>query len=943
MGKLEDEYKRLNKAQREAVDQTEGPVLVVAGAGTGKTRVIVERISKLIDGGVDPSSILALTFTEKAAGEMLDRINAGKTGVSLDTTVATFNRFGNNLLEEYGAEYGLGRLKLLGDTGQLVFLREHLDDFNLDYFSPVSSPDSQLEVLARYISLLKQQLVTPEQYKKYADKLPQKNPEESLERQKHQELAEFFDAYLKLCRSEQVIDYDDQIYLAIEMLEGRPNILKALRERYRYTMVDEFQDTNPMQSRLVDLLAGSSQNIMVVGDDDQSIYGWRGATLANILDFKKRYPKAAEVTLIENYRSTQQILDAAYRLIQFNNPNRLEEINKINKRLHAQSKGSNLVLQHFMDYDGELTWIARDISRRLKAGEDPGSIAVLSRRNSGVDMIHEALELYDIPHRTAGINKDVYAQPGVKQLIEGLKCIADPLDNTALFHTLSGPLFGLEVSKLATLSGQANRRHQPLSRVIEQDGSTEARQALSQINKWRESAQEQGVVYVAYKLMDESGWMQRIYKRAEDPEVVREARAFDKFFRTLKEFERIAGAASVQQYVVNLPTLQAAGNNFDDGTLDIADDQVNILSIHRAKGLEWRTVYITDCTEGSFPLKNFGSGLKLPMELQANPSEADEHMAEERRLMYVAATRAKQELVLTYSDRHGSGTQRKPSRFLTELIGHEPSLEVINESVQTNLSIFAPSTAPDTAALPEKIYHDDRIHLNVSEIETWLRCPQDFYYRYVLSMPLQPAPQLEYGSLIHSVIEQIHKGRASNNIPSLDQLINEVSRELPRTGYVSRKSRERHHAQALKTVKAVYDRFIGDNLPIETEWPFTLEVADLPLTITGKIDAVYELDDGVEIRDFKTGTSVKTPEQAKSRVSGSQQLTLYALAWKNLRGNLPAKLTLDYVETGQTSSVKKQQRSLDSLETKLDAMVKQLLAGQYPPGRDHTFCMHPAK
>jgi len=933
----------LNPQQRKAVQIIDGPLLVVAGAGTGKTRVIVERIAQLVANGVDPSSILALTFTEKAAGEMLDRVNAGKTGVTLDTTIATFNRFGNGLLDSYGGEYGLSRLRLLGDTGQLVFLREHLDELELDYFAPVSNPDGQLELLTNYVSLLKQQLVTPKQYAAYASKLPGKDAAEALDRQKHQELAKFFAIYLSLCRREQVIDYDDQIYLTIEMLEARPNLLKVLRERFKYIMVDEFQDTNPMQSKLVDLLAGSSQNIMVVGDDDQSIYGWRGATLANILDFKKRYPKAQEITLIENYRSTQTILDDAYRLIQFNNPFRLEVINKIDKRLHGQSKGSALQLQHFTNYDGELTWIAQDIRRRIEAGQEPGSIAVLARRNNGVELIHEALELYDVTHSVAGLSNDIYAQPGVKQLIESLKCIADPTDSLALFHALSGPLFSLEISDLAKFAAEARRAHKTLAEIIDEDGSIEVKTALEQIDNWRQAAREQSIVYIAYRLMDDSGWMERLYRNSEDPAVLAEVRAFDKFFRTLKEFERVSGAASVQQYVINLPVLQSAGSQFDDGTLDIADDQVNVLSVHRAKGLEWQIVYILDCTEGSFPLQAFGGKLKLPLELQANPSQADEHLAEERRLMYVAVTRARQEVILTYSDRHGSNTRRKPSRFLTELIGHEPSGIVREESAQTNLDLFAPRASSEAIALPERMLVNGRLHLNVSQIETWLRCPQDFYYRYVLSMPLPPAPQLAYGSLIHSAIQQIHEGRENGKAPTLSELKAEVVQGLPESGYVSRQSRERSHAQALKTLEAVYERFTRDDLPIETEWPFTLEMTDLPLTITGKIDAVYQLADGVEIRDFKTGTSIKTPEQAKSRVSGSQQLTLYALAWQQLRGELPASLSLDFVETEQIASIKKRQQSLDTLESKLQLMVEQLHLGQYPAGRDHNRCMHPVK
>jgi DNA helicase-2/ATP-dependent DNA helicase PcrA len=235
----------------------------------------------------------------------------------------------------------------------------------------------------------------------------------------------------------------------------------------------------------------------------------------------------------------------------------------------------------------------------------------------------------------------------------------------------------------------------------------------------------------------------------------------------------------------------------------------------------------------------------------------------------------------------------------------------------------------------------DRLVLSVSQIETWLRCPQDFYYRYVLAMPLPPAPQLGYGSLIHGVIERVHRGRELGIVPELQTLIDEVVANLPRAGYDSKRSRQRAESQAARTVAVVYERFLHDDLPIETEWPFRLELQDIPLTIRGKIDAVYALDQGVEIRDFKSGTSVRTADQAKSRVSGSQQLSLYALAWQRLRGEMPAKVSLDFVETGQMHSVKKQAKSLDTLQAKLAEMVQQLQAGQYPAGRDHKRCMHP--
>lgn len=936
-------YIFLNDAQRAAVDQVDGPVMVVAGAGTGKTRVITERIIRLIQRDTPAKNILALTFTEKAAGEMFDRVSTASLGSALDATIATYNGFGSDLLQQYGSEWGLGSLRLLGETGQLVFLREHFDELGLDYFAPISSPDGQLDTLRSYVSLLKQQLVQPEVYAAYADTLPATDQAEILEKKKQQELAHFYTVYLDLCRQQQVIDYDDQIFLTIQLLRARPNILRELQERYQYILVDEFQDTNPMQSELVDLLVGKKQNLMVVGDDDQSIYGWRGATLANILDFTKRYPTTRHITLIENYRSTQSILDAAYQLVQQNNPNRLEVINKLDKRLHAQTNdGPKPIARHFYTLEAELTWIADDITRRLRTGQNPAGIAVLARRTQIVQRAHEALELHDIPHVMAGLKNDLYAQPAVRQLIEVLKSINDPFDDLALFHTLSGPLFSLPASTLATYAAQARREHTPLKQIIELSDSEPFKAALQQIATWCERSSELSVGSLAFTILQESGWKDRLYEQGNtaNEEAFLQVQALKEFFSTLKEFERIAGVASVQSYLVNLPVLQSGGGAFEDASLDISDSLVNVLSVHRAKGLEWDTVYVIDCTEGSFPMRSHGGSLTVPTKLRAVQSAADEHLAEERRLMYVAATRARHELILTYGDRHGDGAHRKPSRFLAEMLDG-PATDTRSDEDQTTLELFAPHTLPTSIQLPERMAQDGMLVLTASQIECWLKCPQDFYYKHVLEMPEPMSPVAAYGTAIHSAIQHIFEGRRNDHVPALETIEAEVKAALPRAGYQSAGIRDRAHAQAIQTVRTIYARFTREELPISIEQSFSVRIPDLPLKIVGRIDAVYQRGDTVEIRDFKTSSSVTTPEKAKDRATGSQQLTIYALAWQIKHGELPGLLTLDFVETGQMGSVRKTQRSLDSLQAKLASMVTDLHANHYPPGRDHTYCSHP--
>lgn len=935
----------LNDAQAAAVAHRDGPLLVVAGAGTGKTRVIIERIQRLISDGVDPSHILALTFTEKAAGEMLDRIGENSLSNSLDVTIATYNGFGQSLLDSYGSEWGLTNLRLLGDIGELVFLREHFDSFTLDYFAPLSNPTGQLKTLAKYVSLCKQELVLPEVYANYAAAMPTNDAADKVERQKHQEIASFYTEYQALCRAHNVITYDDQIFLTIQLLQARPNILRTIQDRYQYILVDEFQDTNTMQSRLIDLLAGERQNLMVVGDDDQAIYGWRGATLANILDFKNRYPTAKDITLIENYRSTQHILDASYRLIRQNDPNRLEVLNHLDKKLRAQtSDGPMPVAQHFFIRDQELAWVASDIANRLQHDPEAGSnIAVLARGNPMVQRVHEALELHNVPHAVVGLHSDLYKQPAVTQLLEALKTVNDPLDSTALFHTLGGPVFALPQQTLGEIAASAKRNHQSLASAIEESENDDFKAALTQLSTWREQHANITVGELAYNIITDSNWKMRLYEHADhESDAVLQGQALSEFFKTLKEFERIASVASVRSYLDNLPTLQAAGSAFDDSA-DISDSVVNVMTVHKSKGLEWNTVYVVDCKEQSFPVTGGGDTISIPEALIKNQSTADSRIAEERRAMYVAATRARRELILTYSDKISAGGTRnsKVSRFVTEMLDRTND-QPGDPTEQSNLELFAPRDLPKHVHIPSSILRDGTYLLTASQIDEYIGCPLNFYYKYILSVPEAESARASYGTAIHAAIQRINERRLrGSSAPSHNEILELVRAKMPKSGYDSARTRERLHAHVETITRTIYDRFTTEEPPIEAEQSFDVAVPDLPVRLHGRMDAVYQHANGVEIYDYKTSTSVTTPEKAKSRASSSVQLTVYAYVWQLMHGELPASLVLDFVETGQKGSIRRTQQSIETLRKNIGKMVQSMQAGEYPPGHDHTYCSHP--
>lgn len=928
----------LNKQQEQAVDIVDGSALVVAGAGTGKTRVIVERVKSLMRAGVKPENILALTFTDKAAGEMRDRLSIS---AAMDVNVHTFNGLGQELLEQYGPEWGLSDLRLLGEVGELVFVREHLDDFGLDYFAPLSSPTGQLKTLCGYVSKLKQELILPNDYTNYADSLPVSDEADELEKKKQQEIAAFYSKYMELAREHHVITFDDQIFLSIQLLEARPNILRELQDRYQYILVDEFQDTNTMQSRLIDLLASEHHNLMAVGDDDQAIYGWRGATLANILDFKKRYPKATDVPLIKNYRSTQEILDVAYRLIQQNNPNRLEVTNSLGKRLIAhRGKGAKPKVIHFYTQSSELTWIAEDIAAHIRNGADPGQIAVLARSNAMLAKVHQALDLNGVEHIVIGVQEDLYRQPAVGQLIEIMSAINDPQNSTALFHALSGPAFVLPQNELSELASNAKYEHTSLADSIKESGNKKFVEALNQIERWRSRHADVSVRQLAFDIITDSGWKARLAEREGEPEAIVQAQALSAFFKTLQEFEQISLVPSVRSYLDNLETLRSGGEVFD-GTLDVSESKVNVMSVHKAKGLEWERVYIADCVDGSFPSSHSGpKGLQIPTSLLKHHSSADERMAEERRAMYVAVTRARSTLILTYGDKvRDGGKHRKPSRFLQEMFG-DVTPEIFTQTEQINLELFTPEIGA-IPAVPSAILHNGTYTLSASQIATYIHCPRNFYYKYILNLPEPEGAAASYGTALHAAIQLISEGRLRHNVPTYAEVEALIKSKLPKRGFASEGIQQKLHTQALETAKRIYERFTTEQLPTEVEKRFVVRVPELPVILKGRMDAIYTHEKGIEIRDYKSSSAVTTYEQAKAKTINSQQLTVYALAWQLLHDELPAALTLDYVETGQMASVKRTQLSLDSLKKKLSMMVESMETGNYPLGSRHEYCSHP--
>ena len=489
MTKISMEQRILNKEQKKAVEFGDGPLLIIAGAGTGKTTVITERIKHLISSGrAKPQEILALTFTEKASREMEERVDLTLPYGVTQMWISTFHSFCDRILRNEGLAIGLDlNFKLMTEAVTIQFFRTHLFAFDLSYFRPLGNPTKFISGMIQHFSRLKDEDVGPNQYLEWVNHKFQtpkskeisksKIQNEDLEKEeveKYKELANAYRTYEELKTKQSVMDYGDLIAYTLKLFRTRKSVLKKYQEQFKYFLIDEFQDTNFAQNEIAILLSGSKKNITVVGDDDQAIYRWRGAAISNILQFRKHFPKTSIVVLTKNYRSTKEILDQSYRMIQNNNPDRLEVVEKIDKKLECVRRvnGEPIKLLYVDRVENEAEEVAKEISSFVKTSEDKQNtyswkdVAILVRANAHAEPFVRALSRNGIPYQFLGPGQ-LFRQPEVKDLICYLKVLYDIQDTVSLFRVLSMDHFQIPARDIAALISYARQKGMSLFEVCE--------------------------------------------------------------------------------------------------------------------------------------------------------------------------------------------------------------------------------------------------------------------------------------------------------------------------------------------------------------------------------------------------------------------------------------------------------------------------------------------
>ncbi len=958
----------LTPDQTAAVTHGEGALLIVAGAGTGKTTVITRRIAHLVAAKrARPSEILALTFTDKAAEEMEARVDLLVPYGFADMWISTFHAFGDRVLRGEGLALGLSTdFRVLTRPEQIVFLRENLFALPLQRLRPLGDPTKHLQALVTLFSRAKDEAVTPEEYLAFAAELADRAkgaPEDAAPREEaalQQELAACYGEYQRLLGERGLVDFGDQVLLCLRLFREHPLILEKYRERFRYILVDEFQDTNHTQWELVKLLAGRERNITVVGDDDQSIYKFRGAAISNILGFTAAYPEARRIVLRENFRSSQVVLDAAYRLIRHNDPDRLEVREKIDKRLVATApEGSTPRHLHHDTVSSEADAVARLIAGRVEAGAWAyRDVAVLVRANRDADPFLRAMNLQGIPWRFSG-NQGLYARPEVRLLLAFLRVVADPEDTVSLYYLAGSELYEMDDWQLARCAGAARRAHRSLRWILENlDGVAElqdvdvatratAEHLLKDLKEYVSLSRDRSAGEVLYQFLMRSGLLKRLTAAGSPAADVRVGN-IARFFEIVHRFADVASPeAGVPQFIQHLDLLLEGGDDPAAVEADEDAEAVNVLTVHKAKGLEFPVVFLVSLVADRFPSRGRREPLPLPDGLLHDVlASGDFHLQEERRLFYVGMTRAKRELFFTSARDYGGARAKKVSRFVLEALDLPPSEpKPYKASALETIQRHAPSVEEEPDAL-RVIPEGEILSLSHYQVDDYLTCPLKYKYIHVLRVPIREHHSVVYGKALHEAISlylrrklaQARGDTTPGGAVTEAEVLAAFEEVWQSVGFLSRE----HEDLRLEEGRAVLRRFLAEEertgiIPTVVEQPFTFLLGTTK--VVGRFDRVDERDGRVAIIDYKS-SAVRDQREADRKAKESLQLAIYALAYAEMHGRIPDAAVLHFLESGLVGSARKSEADLTETRTTIGEVARGIRARTFTATPGYLQCSY---
>ncbi len=633
----------LNKEQKEAVLYNDGPLLILAGAGSGKTKVLTTKVAYLIEEkNISPYEILAITFTNKAAKEMKDRLNLLIGDISRNIQVSTFHSFGLRLLRDNCNVLGYDRNFVIMDSDDsLTVVKKILKD--MDYDPKVYNP----RAIRNKISSCKNEMIMPRDYEKYAVSEYEKV------------VLKVYEKYEEKLRRNNSVDFDDLLILPIRLFNENKDILEKYQDRFKYVLIDEYQDTNEAQYILTKLISSKYRNITCVGDDSQSIYSFRGANYKNILNFEKDYKDAKTILLEQNYRSTKTILNAANDVIRNN------KARKDKNLWTANEEGEKIKYYRAYNERDEAQYTIRKIKELVARNVSYQDIAILYRTNAQSRTLEEEMLKENMPYRVVG-SFYFYSRKEIKDLIAYLRLIHNPKDNVSLLRIINTPKRGIGLKTIENLTKKADELNKSIYEVIDSSKELAFKEIIEKLRILKEDLT---LTELIDKVLDASGMRAELESEKTLESEVR-LENLEEFKSITKSFEEREGLVSLEDFLLEISLISDVEEYKDD------DNRVSLMTVHSVKGLEFDYVFIVGLEEGIFPHLN---SLMETSELE-----------EERRLCYVAITRAKKELFLINTKRRtlfGRDQVNPPSRFISEVNSNLIESNVKEEEVKKETKI----------------------------------------------------------------------------------------------------------------------------------------------------------------------------------------------------------------------------------------------------------------
>ncbi len=865
---------KLGVEQARAAAIGRGAVRVVAGAGTGKTAVIAERFRRLVAGGASPASILVMTFTDRAAAEMRQRIE-DRIGEAAPA-VGTFHSIALGWLRADGGLVGVPPgFRILAGAERWILARELMWKLGDPILTGDERPDDLVSPALQMLERLKQELVPLKTLAAWAAavRADQGDAEFAERVQLMQACVRLFGAYERACRKLRLLDFEDLLTLAVKLLEEQPAVRTAYRARYPHVLVDEYQDLNLAQERLVELVAEGADPF-VVGDDDQSIYRFRGASRASLERFRDRFPDALTITLGRNHRSSRRIVAAAATLIA-NNQARLA------KELRSSRPGEKVELWQCPDGETEASAIAAEAERLIGSGVALSSIAVLCRTNAVARPIASALAERRLPHVVIG-GRGFHDRPEIKDVVAMLRVLRDSSDVVALARALTRPPANLDPA--AALSTLRDRNGAAPLEALEHWPQSAGFAAL--LGDLARLAKTLDVRELFFELMERTRYLQVLEADLEASEAARATANVSRFAELIAEFCETSPDRSLEAYMHHLDLVLLSGEDEEPASVEGFVEAIQVMTIHQAKGLEFDAVFVPGLVEGRLPQTGRSPRFELPPAvLEPLVRGREDVVAEERRLLYVAMTRARKHLFLTRASHYDGGRRWRDSRFLAEVQGVGARVVVDTEIPAVPRVIAKPIGLPRAKGAG--------VVLSYSAIAAYRDCPRQYWYRYVQRLPALQSAVAVLGVVLHEVLRLAGEARRRDEQITARQLSAMHDEVWNATAFPDPRRAPTFKRNGASQLEAYRKGGGFEARPEYLEQSFAIDVDGW--TLRGVIDRVDHTESGWRILDYKTGRPV-------SRNRRDLQVALYAMG-ASASLNVESKgLELDvvYLASGQT-------------------------------------------